>query len=94
MRGIDYRQTRPCSPQQNGMVERFNRRVGQTMLTITVGGHGDLEHLLLGYTRATSVLASPRHEFPDPAIMSSAMRAGEIARTTRNQRIEGPPPHP
>ena len=34
------------------MVERFNGRVGQEVLTITVGGHRDLEHLLLGCNQA------------------------------------------
>ena len=50
--GIEHRKTRPYSPQTNGMVERFNGRVGQEVLTITVGGHRDLEHLLLGYNQA------------------------------------------
>ncbi len=57
MLGIEHRKTRPYSPQTNGMVasghpERFNGRVGQEVLTITVGGHRDLEHLLLGYNQA------------------------------------------
>ncbi len=50
--GIEHRRTRPYSPRTNGMVERFNGRVGQEVLTITVGGHRDLEHLLLGYNQA------------------------------------------
>jgi transposase InsO family protein len=52
MLGIKHRTTRPYSPQTNGMVERFNGRVGQEVPTITVGGHRDLEHLLLGYNQA------------------------------------------
>jgi len=50
--GIEHRKTRPYSPQTNGMVERFNGRIGRDVLTITVGGHRDLEHLLRGYNQA------------------------------------------
>jgi transposase InsO family protein len=52
MLGIEHRRTRLYSPQTNGMVERFNGRVGQEVLTITVGSHRDLEHLLVGYNQA------------------------------------------
>jgi transposase InsO family protein len=52
MLGIEHRRTRPYSPQTNGMVERFNARIGQEVLTIAIGGHRDLEHLLLGYSQA------------------------------------------
>ena len=34
--------------------ERFNGRIGREVLTITVGGHRDLEHLLRGDNRAHS----------------------------------------
>jgi transposase InsO family protein len=50
--GIEPRKTRPDSPQTDGMVERFNGRVGQAVLTITVGGHRDLAHLPPGYNQA------------------------------------------
>ncbi len=53
--GIEHRKTRPYSPQTNGMVERFNGRVGREVLSITVGGHRDLEHLLRGYNQAYNV---------------------------------------
>jgi hypothetical protein len=52
VRGIEHRKTRPYSPQSSGRVERFNERIGREMLTITVGGHRDLEHLLRGYDQA------------------------------------------
>ena len=52
MRGIEHRKTRPYSPQSSGRVERFNGRIGREVLTITVGGHRDLEHLLRGYNQA------------------------------------------
>jgi hypothetical protein len=36
------------------LVERFNGRAGQEVLTIAAGGHRDHEHLLLGYNQAYS----------------------------------------
>jgi len=43
-----HRRTRPCSPQTNGMVERFNGRVGSEVLGITIHSHRGLERLLRG----------------------------------------------
>jgi hypothetical protein len=37
------------------MAERFNGRVQREMLGITVAGHGDLEHLLAGFSSAYNV---------------------------------------
>ena len=37
--GAEYRHTRPRSPQTNGMVERFNGRVGSEVLGITIWSH-------------------------------------------------------
>jgi transposase InsO family protein len=50
--GIDHRKTKPDTPQTNGMVERFNGRIGREVLVITVSSHRDLEHLLQGYNVA------------------------------------------
>jgi transposase InsO family protein len=50
--GAQYRHTRPRSPQTNGMVERFNGRVGSEVLGITIYSHGDLERLLRGFNAA------------------------------------------
>jgi transposase InsO family protein len=50
--GAEYRHTRPYSPHTNGMVERFNGRVGGEVLGITVYSHAQLERLLRGFNAA------------------------------------------
>jgi transposase InsO family protein len=50
--GAEYRHTRPYSPHTNGMVERFNGRVGSEVLGITIWSHQDLEQLLRGFNAA------------------------------------------
>ena len=50
--GAAYRHTRPYTPQTNGMVERFNGRVGSEVLGITIYSHRDLEQLLRGFNAA------------------------------------------
>jgi transposase InsO family protein len=50
--GAQYRHTRPRTPQTNGLVERFNGRVGSEVLTITIHSHRQLEHLLRGFNAA------------------------------------------
>ncbi len=50
--GAQYRHTRPYSPHTNGMVERFNGRVGSEVLGITIPFHQDLERLLRGFNAA------------------------------------------
>jgi transposase InsO family protein len=50
--GAEYRHTRPYSPHTNGMVERFNGRVGSEVLGITVWSHQQLEQLLRGFNAA------------------------------------------
>ena len=50
--GAEYRHTRPYSPHTNGMVERFNGRVGGEVLAITIPFHRDLEQLLRGFNAA------------------------------------------
>jgi hypothetical protein len=50
--GAAYRHTRPRSPHTNGMVERFNGRVGGEVLGITIWSHRDLERRLRGFNAA------------------------------------------
>jgi transposase InsO family protein len=51
-RGIEHRRTKPYTPKTNGMVERFNGRIGREVLVLCIGTHRDLERLLLGYNLA------------------------------------------
>lgn len=50
--GAEYRHTRPYTPQTNGMVERFNGRIGSEVLGITIYSHRNLEQLLRGFNAA------------------------------------------
>ena len=50
--GAQYRHTKPYSPYTNGMVERFNGRVGSEVLGITIPFHQDLEQVLRGFNAA------------------------------------------
>src|SRR4028118_771996 len=50
--GAEYRHTKPRSPQTNGMVERFNGRIGSEVLGITIYSHTQLERLLRGFDAA------------------------------------------
>jgi transposase InsO family protein len=50
--GAQYRHTRPRTPQTNGMVKRFNSRVGSEVLGITIYSHRQLEQLRRGFNAA------------------------------------------
>ncbi len=50
--GIDHRTSRPHTPQTNGMVERFNGRIGQEVPVMCTGTHDALDRLLHGYNLA------------------------------------------
>ncbi len=50
--GAEYRHTKPYSPPTNGLVERFNGRVGSEVLRITLHSHRGLEQLLRGFNAA------------------------------------------
>ena len=50
--GAAYRHIKPRTPQTNGMVERFNGRIGSEVLAITVYSHEQLAPLLRGFNAA------------------------------------------
>ena len=50
--GAKYRHSKPYTPQTNGMVERFHRRVSSEVLGITLSSHRNLEQLLRGFNAA------------------------------------------
>jgi transposase InsO family protein len=50
--GAQHRHTRPRSPHTNGLVERFDGRVGSEVLGITIHSHAQLEQLLRGFNAA------------------------------------------
>ena len=50
--GAQYRHTKPRTPQTNGMVERFNGRIGSEVLGINIYSHRQLEQLLRGFNAA------------------------------------------
>jgi transposase InsO family protein len=50
--GIEHRRTKPYTPQTNGMAERFNRRIQDEVLCLTIHSHAALEHLLKGFAPA------------------------------------------
>src|SRR5215210_5983117 len=50
--GAEYRHIKPRTPQTNGMVERFNGRVGSEVLGTTIWSHQQLEQLLRGFNAA------------------------------------------
>ena len=50
--GAQCRHTRPRTPQTNGLVERFNGRIGSEVLAITIHSHRQLEQLLRGFNAA------------------------------------------
>ena len=50
--GAQYRHTKPRTSQMNGMVERFNGRIGSEVLGINIYSHRALEQLLRGFNAA------------------------------------------
>ncbi|MFM9429115.1 transposase InsO family protein [Variovorax sp. GrIS 2.14] len=62
--GIEHRLTKPRTPKINGMVERFNGRIGDVLKTHHFHSGEDLEHTLLRY------VASYSHQLPQSALKS------------------------
>ena len=62
--GIEHRLTRPRTPQTNGMVERFNGRIGDVLKTHRFKSGEDMEQTLLRYTHLYN------HQFPQSALKS------------------------
>ena len=62
--GIKHRLTKPRTPKTNGMVERFNGRIGDVLKTHRFHSGDDLEHTLLRY------VALYNHQFPQSALKS------------------------
>ena len=50
--GAEYRHIRPRTPQTNGMVERFNRRISSEVLGINIYSHRAMEQVLRGFNTA------------------------------------------
>src|ERR1700710_2393639 len=63
--GAQYRHTKPRSPQTNGMVERFNGRIGSEVLAITIYSHinsnSSCVASMLPTTPVGSVCWRPKH---------------------------------
>jgi transposase InsO family protein len=81
--GAEYRHTRPRSPQTNGMVERFNGRVGSEVLGITIYSHQDLEQLLRGFNAAYNARRQRVLEgkTPDQVVTERLKARRKLART-------------
>ncbi len=62
--GIEHRLTRPRTPKTNGMVERFNGRIGDVLKTHRFHSGDDLEQTLLRYVHLYN------HQFPQSVLKS------------------------
>ena len=62
--GIEHRLTKPRTPKTNGMVERFNGRIGDVLKTHRFTSGQDLEQTLLRY------VALYNHQLPQSALKS------------------------
>ena len=62
--GTQYRHTKPRTPQTNGMVERFNGRIGDVLNTHRFNSALDLKQTLLRY------VALYNHQLPQSALKS------------------------
>jgi len=88
--GAEYRHTRPYSPQTNGMVERFNGRVGSEVLGITIWSHAQLEQLLRGFNAAYNARRQRVLDGKTPdQVVKERMRARRKLARTKPEKPEG-----
>src|SRR5919199_220491 len=86
--GAEYRHTKPRSPRTNGMVERFNGRVGSEVLGITLWSHQDLEQLLRGFNAAHNARRQRvlDGKTPDQVVAERLKARRKLARAKREGR--------
>ena len=86
--GAEYRHTKPRSPQTNGMVERFNGRVGGEVLAITIYSHQQLEQLLRGFNAAYNARRQRvlDGKTPDQVVAERLKARRKLARATPEGR--------
>jgi transposase InsO family protein len=80
---IEHRRTKPRTPRTNGMVERFNGRIGRKVLVMCVGTHDALERLLQGYNLQPCLQRPPAAGPQRPLAQRRRPRAPEGETATR-----------
>ena len=89
--GAQYRHTRPRTPQTNGMVERFNGRVGSEVLAITLYSHRQLEQLLRGFNAAYNARRQRVLEGKTPdQVIAESLKAKPVLAKGKPQGRAGP----
>ena len=86
--GAQYRHTRPRTPQTNGLVERFNGRIGSEVLAITIHSHRQLEQLLRGFNAAYNARRQRvlDGKTPDQVVAERLNAKPELANARRHGR--------
>jgi transposase InsO family protein len=78
----EYRHIKAYSPQTNGMVERFNRRIGNEVLGIIIYSHRQLEQLRRGFNAAYNARRQRVLEgkTPDQVVAERLKTKGSLAK--------------
>ncbi len=86
--GVQYRHTRPRTPQANGMVECFNCRVSSEVPGINVYSHRQLAQLLRGFNAAYSARRQSvlDGKTPDQVVTERLEAEPTLARVAPNGR--------